>query len=80
MDVKIASQRMIDSFVAAIDPDRAREEPKATLAHLRYMNAHIQAGVVTGEKAHRWLGWIQAVTYLCGGATHEQIQQVNKES
>lgn len=79
MSVKTAAARTARSCVAAIDRRDASEMPKATLSHLRYMNRRIQKGEVVGDKAQRWLGWMQAVAYLCGGATHELLQRINQE-
>lgn len=53
---------------------------KANILHLRHMNQQIQRGVVRDDKAHRWLGWMQAVVYLAGAATHAEVQRINKES
>ena len=80
MNVQRAAQRTVDSFVAAVPRQDASTRPKATLAHLRWMNDRIQSSEVSGEKAHRWLGWMQAVVYLGGRATIEQLKQVNFES
>lgn len=80
MNVKLAAQRTYRCALA-MDPRLHRAAlPKATLRHLRYMHGRIQRGEVTGTKAHRWLGWMQAVVYLHEGATHEHLQQVNKDS
>ena len=80
MDVKLAAQRTTDAHVSALSLARDAELPKATAAHLRYMNSRIQDGTVTGEKAHRWLGWMQATVYLAGAATHDALQQINETS
>lgn len=80
MNVKLAAQRTTDSHVSAINLAHDSELPKATVAHLRYMNSRIQDGTVAGDKAHRWLGWMQATVYLAGAATHEAIQQINETS
>ena len=80
MNVKLAAQRTTDSHVRAINLARDSALPKATVAHLCYMNSRIQDGTVAGEKAHRWLGWMQAVVYLQGAASHEALQQINRTS
>ena len=45
--------------------------------HLLDMIAAIEDGKVTGEKAHRWLGWIQGVVCCRGGATLEEMKEIN---
>ena len=81
MNVKQAAQRTVDSCVNAIPLSGELSHPEwARVRHLRSMNEAIQCGAVTGERAHRWLGWLQAVAYLRGGATPEQLQRINAES
>lgn len=76
MDVKIASNRTLEMALA-----RPGEVPllKTSKAHLIYMNRRIQAEEVTGEKAHRWLGWMQACAHITG-VPHEELQQINKNA
>lgn len=52
----------------------------SSYSHILDMNEEIQKEVVTGEKAHRWLGWIQACAYQAGLATLDELKQINKES
>jgi len=52
----------------------------ATIDHLRMMVGKIKSGEVTGEKAHRWLGWIQGVIYTRFTVTLEDMKRVNKEA
>ena len=49
-------------------------------SHLHYMVDQIVHGKVTGEKAHRWLGFLQGVIVANGGATLEQVKQINVEA
>lgn len=62
MDVKIAANKMRDmindSFLSEAD-----EGDASSKAHLLGMCRKIEEGEVTGEKAHRWLGWIQGCVY-----------------
>lgn len=46
--------------------------------HLFDMIAAIENKEVTGEKAHRWLGWIQGVVCCRGGASLDEMKEVNK--
>ena len=48
--------------------------------HLKYMEAQIDCGDVEGEKAHRWLGWLQACVCSLGLATLEELKQINHEA
>lgn len=47
--------------------------------HLHEMCQKIASGEVSGEKAHRWLGWAQAAICIYQGATLEQFKRINKD-
>ena len=49
-----------------------------SIEHLYDMIIAIESGEVAGEKAHRWLGWIQGVVCCRGGATLEEMKEINK--
>lgn len=38
----------------------------------------IMDGYITGEKAHRWIGWLQACICINGFATLEELKAINK--
>ena len=46
--------------------------------HLLEMVNAIEDGVVEGEQAHRWLGWIQGAACARGGGTLEEMKGINK--
>ena len=46
--------------------------------HLIEMVGKITFGIVEGEKAQRWIGWIQGCVYYGGGATLKEVKAVNK--
>ena len=56
-------------------PDEHEEYGKE---HLKLMILKIVSGEITGEKAHRWLGWIQGCVCVGGGATLEEMKKINK--
>ena len=45
--------------------------------HIRDMLEKIIEGKITGEKAHRWLGWAQACICFHGGATLDELKAIN---
>lgn len=47
--------------------------------HLYEMVDKIKSGDVGGEKAHRWLGWLQCAICMGGGATLEEIKDETRE-
>ena len=49
-----------------------------SIEHLEEMLMAIETGMIDGEKAHRWLGWIQGVVVCRGGATLEEMKKVNE--
>ncbi len=48
--------------------------------HLMWMIQGIQIGRVTGEKAHRWMGWIQACIVMQTGVTLEDMKRINQSA
>ncbi len=47
--------------------------------HLLEMVHKIESGEISGEKAHRWIGWIQGCVCMGKGATLEQMKSINKK-
>jgi hypothetical protein len=52
--------------------------PYCCKAHLKSMLYKITLLSVSGEKAHRWLGYVQGVVALRGGATLEELKDLNR--
>ena len=75
MDTKIAARNMWELVSASKLPIEHREYGKD---HLKYMILKMVSGEITGEKAHRWLGWIQGCVCVGGGATLDDMKHVNK--
>jgi len=48
--------------------------------HLLEMVTKIVNGSIYGNKAHRWLGWIQGCVCMGKGSTLEQMKYINKEA
>lgn len=46
--------------------------------HLRVMAHKLVTEEITGEKAHRWLGWFQACLVMGGATTFEEMKAINK--
>ncbi len=46
-------------------------------AHIAHLLVNIRDKVVTGEKAHRWLGWAQCAATAAGVTTLEEMKAVN---
>ena len=73
--IKVANKMkklIINSTIPVIDLEYGK-------SHLFRMIEKIQNKKVTGEKAHRWIGWIQACVCMGGGANLEDIKNINKE-
>jgi len=77
MDTKKAADQLWASVNASDLPD---EHPEYGKDHLRVMLIKLVAEEITGEKAHRWIGWIQGCICVGGGATLEEMKQINKKS
>lgn len=48
--------------------------------HIDFMLSEIIQERVTGEKAHRWLGWAQCAICMSGGATLPELKDINHTS
>lgn len=83
MDVKVAAARTLALYEKRADTVTLTKIPGvyASILHLREMNAKIQSGEVSGEKAHRWLGWMQACVYCtCSAVSLGDFKDINKAS
>ena len=58
--------------------DLPMDQPEYGKNHLYDMAEKIHTGEVKGEKAHRWIGWIQACICMGNGATLEDLKEINK--
>lgn len=45
--------------------------------HLHDMIQALESGAVSGEKAHRWLGYLQGVLVATGGCTLDDMKTLN---
>ncbi len=74
MDVRIAASKMLPlirkSDLPAYHPEFGKE-------HLYDMVRDIETFTVTGEKAHRWLGWIQGCICMGSGASLAELKLHN---
>jgi len=75
MNIKIAAHDMWGMIEQSNLPDGHAEYGKD---HLRYMLDKLILGDVEGEKAHRWLGWVQGCVCVGGGANLETLKKINK--
>ncbi len=48
--------------------------------HVMWMLDSIQDKCVTGEKAHRWLGWAQCAAVAAGAGTLEDMKNINHKA
>ncbi len=77
MDVKAAA-RMTEDFVRYLTAESTCQAVSAE--HLRDMLTKIQSGEISGEKAHRWLGWVQGVLCARGAGSLEEFKAVNHQA
>jgi hypothetical protein len=77
MNVKEAARDMA-YFVRS--SDLPLEHPEYGKNHLMEMINKLTCGEIQGEKAHRWLGWIQGCVCVGGGANLETMKLINKST
>jgi len=75
MDIKEAAGAL---WVLVFKSNLPDEHPEYGKDHLRYMLSALVDGEVTGEKAHRWIGWIQGCICMGKGASLEELKWINK--
>lgn len=82
MDVVRAAENMLTVMrkcerTKDIDETAQRDELGLTLEHCGWMLNEIVVGNVTGEKAHRWLGYAQGVLCANGVADLDSCKYAN---
>lgn len=81
MDVKEAARRTREEHIniqAAPEQSWPYNDYSSTgLRHVEWMLDRIEAGDVSGEKAHRWLGWAQCAIVSAEAGTLEEMKAIN---
>lgn len=67
----------LHQFIEGKDWDGAN--PHSTWVHLRWMLTGIMNKSVAGEKAHRWIGYVQGVLVAYNAASLEEMKRINAE-
>lgn len=78
VDIKVAAQETIKKLDNC--NSLPKDHPYYGTVHTRHMLDQIISGVVTGEKAHRWLGWAQCAICIGGGATLPELKVINHKA
>ena len=75
---------IVDIKVAALETVKKMDElntygSKKGLdkAHIQWMLDGIALGYITGDKAHRWLGWAQCAVCAFEDVKLEELKQIN---
>ena len=74
MDTAAAANAMRDLVLFSSLPE---QHPEYGKDHMLEMINKIDDLKVTGEKSHRWLGYIQGCVVCYGGATLEDVKNIN---
>ncbi len=69
-----------NEILQALDTVAMWDQDGVTIEHALWMLEGIALGYIQHEKAHRWLGYAQAILVTTGTVTLEQMKRVNKES
>lgn len=89
MDVVVAAQNTVDTvkkratvpdYFERIIASPRRSDRGTGLEHSVWMLQQIATGAVTGEKAHRWLGYAQGVLCEAGFINLQDAKQANYRS
>ncbi len=63
-----------------VKTESKRDPSGRTVNHAKWMLEGIAWGYVTGEKAHRWLGYAQAIVIENSWATLDFIKDLNRNA
>lgn len=79
MDLRAAAQDT-RKFLTRCKTVNALGGEATSIEHVAGMLTSIETGAVSGEKAHRWLGWAQAVICMRGGAALDELKSINHKN
>ena len=79
MDIKIAALRTQEQVKTA-DGANWPDHESLGKKHIIDMLQEVIFGNVSGEKAHRWLGWAQAATVAAGAGTLDDMKNINHKA
>ena len=75
MDIQLAAERTLEM----VEPEGpSRDDDGRTVAHAIWMLQGIVEGYIQYEKAHRWLGYAQAILVVAGRAELGQMKHANR--
>ncbi len=77
MDIKEAALQTRNQFLVAV---KYSEKEGCDREHIEWMLNGIIHGYITGEKAHRWLGWAQAIICAFDSATLAKLKIINHKA
>ena len=84
MDPQVAAQGTLENWIGELDaeePDLPIRDPDGkTKSHAHWMLIGLREGYVKGDKAHRWLGYAQAIIVSHGHLSLNDMKEINRDS
>lgn len=80
MNVQNAARMTMTRFKFPVEARAERSETGEGMNHCLYMLQQIRLGFVSGEKAHRWLGWAQCMIVHAGMGSLRMMKEINLEA
>ena len=77
MDVIKVSQELVTIIIKTDKLECSDSGKRIHKAHLLYMLDSIIQGDVSGEKAHRWIGYVQGCLVYSDTSTVEEMKTLN---
>lgn len=77
-EVRVWALRTLENIGGPENQDYGRHEQGDTLEHAVWMLRGISEGYVTDEKAHRWLGYAQALAVLHTDIDIDLLKIINR--
>lgn len=75
MDIKLAAKN--SQLLLPKCHSHSLGDSATTITHVNNMLQKIILEEIEGEKAHRWLGWAQAIICARGAATLDELKEIN---
>ncbi len=77
MDIKVAATETAKKISLL---NSYGSKPGLDKKHIQWMLSGIELGYITGEKAHRWLGWAQCAICVFDNIELDDLKKVNFEA
>ena len=80
LDITKAASATVELMRGKGKSERFPQTGPLSFTHIMNMLVEIRIGQISGEKAHRWLGWAQCAIVSAGIATLDDMKNINHKA